>query len=102
MENKTKFLEGFFDLANFISIFEGFNLTTEEMELLIFRFFKYETYERCAQLIGKKYTRQNVHEKIGRIIKTIRQQAQKQGRLKEFQFLLQDLCPRVYNDFRGN
>jgi hypothetical protein len=95
---KEKFLEGFSDLVNFVSLFNGFKLANNEIKLLIYRFLKGKTYKECAKLLGpteyskrKGISKQGVQLKMLAILKKIKKQAQKQNRLEEFKLLLQDL-----------
>lgn len=85
---QEKFLKGFTNLIHFMFFLNSVNLTMEELKLLIFRYFNKETYERCAELIGKGYSKQNAEEKIKKILKKIKKQLQEIGRLEEFKFLL--------------
>jgi 6-pyruvoyltetrahydropterin/6-carboxytetrahydropterin synthase len=76
---------------NFVALFKDFDLTTEEIELLVFRFLDKKTYEECAQLVERGYSRQNAAEKINSILFKIKKQAHLKGIYNDFKQLLRDL-----------
>ena len=67
---------GFFSLLNL------FNLTDQEIKLLIWKFYNEETYDNCAKLLGKtnaskrnRLSRQRIEQLIKTALKKIYKQA---------------------------
>jgi len=105
-----EFFKRFSELANFLALFQGFDLTIEETELLIFKFFNGETYERVAQLVSRvdqegklinnQYTKQNAEEKLKYLFKRMNKQIGLDSKLQELKLLIPDESCRTWGSKR--
>jgi hypothetical protein len=94
MKNKTFKLNkkhnwGLF--LSFLNFIGPLNLNIEETKLLIWRFYNKETYDRCAELLGRtKYfkgrilSRQRIEQKIKAILKKLKKRAVTNSYLLEY------------------